>query len=188
MTDGNEAARSSFMEPPSPPHQPERHSRSASYLTPLGRQRAAFGFATPTPLNTRPTPMRAHFLRRVTLLLLLAPLAGCDTGGSVGPDATSLVGHYTLIQYGGAPLPSGGVTEGELRFEINQTIPVYAAEWTANGSHVSRSGLYSVSGSALNFTETSGSAAVSYPGAVVGNRVTISVNDGTFTTFTFERD
>lgn len=129
--------------------------------------------------------MRAHFLGRLTLLVALAALAGCDNSD---PDERSLAGDYTLIKYAGAPLPSGGVTGGELRLRIDQTIPGYNAAWTSNGGRVSRSGLYSVSENALSFTETSGGAIATYSGVVEGNRITVSVNDGTFTTFTFERD
>ena len=126
-------------------------------------------------------------LASLLILLLLVVTAGCDSDDSEGPDAESLTGTYALVRYGGSTLPSGGVTSGELRLMISETIPVYEARWTQNGGTELRSGLYTVSGNTIEFTETSGSALLTYTGVVNSNRITVDLNDGTSITFVFER-
>ncbi len=129
--------------------------------------------------------MKTHLFGLALLSFTL--IIACDSGAEE-PDAASVAGRYTLMQYGGAALPNGGVTAGNLRLRIDQTIPVYEADWIYNGAGVVRSGLYSVEGRTVEFTETSGADFVTYFGTVEGNRITVSLNDGTFTSFTFERE
>jgi hypothetical protein len=98
------------------------------------------------------------------------------------------VGDYELVRYAGAPLPSGGVTGGELRLYLDQTIPSFQMGWVQGGAASSRAGLYTRTGSALELTVTSGGRLEEYSGVVSGEEVAVSVDDGAFTTFTFRRE
>ncbi len=115
--------------------------------------------------------------------MILAPLLGCDSSNDL-PTSSSVMGTYTLIEVDGAALPSAGITSGRLRLRTDNTIPVYDVDWMANGASDVRSGLFSVDGSNIEFTETSGSSVRSYMGQVTGNRVRVSFGSSSFT---FER-
>lgn len=132
--------------------------------------------------------MRVHPLRRSVLLLALTLLVGCDSGEPDAPDIYSLVGSYKLVQYGGAPLPNGNVTGGRLVLRIEQTIPSYHAEWVHNGAAVTSDGLYSVTGNTIGFFGTIQNKTFDHSGVIEGDQITVAVNDGVFTTFTFERE
>lgn len=107
------------------------------------------------------------------LTVLIGTLLGCDSTSDSPSD--SLAGTYTLVTVDGASLPSGGVTSGQLRLYIDNTIPVYDVEWSTNGTRATRSGLYTVDGSAIEFTETSGTGGTaSYNGRVVGDQIRVA--------------
>ena len=132
--------------------------------------------------------MRLHLLARLTLLFAFAVLAGCDNSDSDVPDEHSLLGNYALIRYGGQAIPNGGVTGGELRLQLDQTIPVYHLSWVHNGARIESNGLYTVSAKTVSFFGSSGGRTFDHSGVIEGDRITINVNDGTFTTFTFDRE
>lgn len=115
-------------------------------------------------------------------LLLVVALLGCDSTSD--PSPSSLAGTYALVAVDGQPLPSGGVTSGQLRLRIDNTIPVYDAEWVTSGGRDARRGLFSLTGSVIEFSETSGAGSPGYTGQIDGDRIRVTFAAAPFT---FER-
>lgn len=123
---------------------------------------------------------------RTTLCLLVSLVLGMGSGCDSADDPpSSLVGTYALVEVSGAALPSGGITSGQLRLRIEETIPSYTATWFADGVREDRGGTFSVEGSTVEFVQTSGGELRAYVGRVTSRQIRVTFAD---LSFTFQKD